>query len=212
MRPDSPEDRLLRLIKGVKPRPKGDTGKTVASSGKEPFLAAFISKIFLKSRIFKPSFLSSANKILPIILAIISVYLIYSFLFMPRRDIKTIAGQKEGLPRDIQASLGSQETALLPQREEYSAYSKEMEGKELFTAPYVAESPGLGSTSVDISKKFSLVGIIAGAEPQAIIEDTETQKTYYLYKGQSFNGVTLQEIGDGKVIISHKGKEVILVL
>jgi len=211
MRADSPEDRLLRLIKGVKPGRKGNTGKT-APSGEESFLTALANKVFLKSKIFKPSFLNSLNKILPAVIAILLIYFIYNLLFIPRRDISLITGRGEGPAAGVQAGIEPQESDFLPQREEYSVYSKEMKGKELFTAPYVIESPVARDANIDISKKFSLVGIIAGAEPQAIIEDTETQKTHYLYEGQSFGEATLEEIGDGKVIISHKNRKVILVL
>ena len=82
---------------------------------------------------------------------------------------------------------------------------------KLFSSPFTEEKLSK-EPEVDISKKFSLVGIIAGENPQAIVEDKEAQKTYYLYKGQGFGEVTVEDVGEGRVVLNYKGREIILVL
>ena len=59
----------------------------------------------------------------------------------------------------------------------------------------------------DISERIGLVGIITGDKPQAIIEDKKAQKTYYMSKGQSFDGYVVEEIYDDKVIINYEGRK-----
>ena len=205
MRADSPEDRLLRLIKGK--HQKSDA-KEISSFDKKPSFALFAKKIFLKSKIFKPSFLKSINKALAATLIILVIYFVSGFLIPPYKNIGYIIQEEGASP----VGTVPEEKPISSRVEDYSVYSKSIEGKELFSAP-IAEGPGEpASSEIDVSKRFNLVGIIAGDQPQAIIEDKETQKTYYLYKGQSFSGVTVQEIGEGKVTLSYKGREISLVL
>ena len=188
MHTDSPEDRLLRLIKG-KHKKKRD-----------------IKQI---SPALKPSFLKPVNKILTAILIALSGYFIYSLSFPVQKDIdSSIKG------REIESStvdIEQKEEAVSSYTKDYSAYLEEIGGKKLFGPPLIEES-GQSESRVDIAKRFNLVGILAGVEPQAIIEDKETQKTYYLCKGQSFNGVTVEEITDGSVVLKYRGIQITLVL
>lgn len=207
MQMDSPEDRLLRLIKG-KYKKKGDI-RQAPPGVRKPFLTGFIRNIFLKNKIFKPSFLKPINNILLAILIALSGYLAYTLLFSVEKDIDSLIEERSIEPKRI--VIKPEEKSLSPQVADYSDYLKEMKGKKLFSPP--PKKPGrVQPEGIDIAKRFSLVGIIAGVKPQAIIEDRETQKTHYLYQGQSFNGVTVREIGDGKAVLDYEGNEIMLVL
>ncbi|MFC1624072.1 type II secretion system protein N [Candidatus Omnitrophota bacterium] len=151
-----------------------------------------------------PLFLITINRALIIILVISLGYLIYDVAF---------PGQKEELgPRmDSMVDMESKEESLSLDIKDYSAYSEKIKRRDLFQAPVRVTTKTAPSTP-DLSSRFSLVGIMAGAEPQAIIEDKETQKTYYLYKGQSFNEVNVVEINRSKAILDYKGTKIILVL
>ena len=106
------------------------------------------------------------------------------------------------------AAPGAKNTAIV---KDYSAYSNASPVKTVFGgAPAAAEDTSV--TTGDISDKLGLVGIIAGDNPQAIIEDKKAQKTYYLNKGQSFNGYTVEEISEGKVMLDHEGQKISLFL
>ena len=67
-------------------------------------------------------------------------------------------------------------------------------------------------SNTDLVKQLNLVGIIAGENPQAVIEDKNTQKTYYLNKGQFLGEIQLEDILEGKIIINHKGQRFELYL
>ncbi len=64
-----------------------------------------------------------------------------------------------------------------------------------------------------LAARLSLVGIVAGDPPQAIIEDSQTQKTFFVTKGQRvIEGAVLQEIRDSHVILQYQGEQIELTL
>lgn len=203
---DSPEERLLRLIKGKSS--KKDGIRESAHIDKGPGLSEWFKKTLTDSRIFNPSFLKVINKALAAVLLILVLCGVYSLLASANRDAGFIGRQKEK-PYSETASAGQDE----PKQKDYSLYSSQIQGKQLFGPSSADQTSGREKyQQVDMSKKFNLVGIIAGEKPQAIIEDSQTQKTYYLYTGQSFNDVTVEEISNGRVVLDCQGEKIILVL
>lgn len=212
MRKDTtPEEKLLKLIKKKKEpaeSPKPEDAKP-ASQGPARLDGVLKSEIF-KNKIFEPSALKNINKYLVIILGIGAVYFLADLIFVrPYRNIeKIISGDaltepgKEKVP-------GSAEAVAV---KGYDSYSSAVSNKNIFS-PY---SGGLGGDNVavsgDISEKLGLVGVITGDSPQAIIEDKKSQKTYYLNKGQSFDGYIVEEISEGKVILNSGGNKISLFL
>jgi hypothetical protein len=201
MRTDSPEDRLLHLIRGK-------------SSGKKKVLVSDVSKkILMKNKALKPLFSGAVNKILVIILVFLGAYLAYSLLFPVRGGMDYLIEGAE-ISQEIEDIIGKGAGSVRPPGvEDYSVYAKGIAGKKLFSAPFAEEPEGeTEAPDIDISRRFNLVGIISGDNPQAIIEDTEAKKTHYLYEGQALNEVTVVKINEGRVTLEYKGKEVMLVL
>jgi hypothetical protein len=64
------------------------------------------------------------------------------------------------------------------------------------------ETPG-----ENLAAAYNLVGISWSAEPDAIIEDTRTQRTYFLKRGDSFGRARVQAIFPDKVVLVIDGKE-----
>ena len=60
----------------------------------------------------------------------------------------------------------------------------------------------------DVIKNLGLLGIVTGDEDQAIIEDKETKKTFFLYKGDSFGEFRVLDIGSKGVILDYKGEKI----
>jgi UDP-N-acetylmuramyl pentapeptide synthase len=46
------------------------------------------------------------------------------------------------------------------------------------------------------------VGIIPGEKPQAIIENTQTQRTIYASQGERLEGILVESVTGGKVVLS----------
>ena len=60
MSSDTPEDRLLRLIKG-KYKKTGETEKTVPIEEKKSIINEATKSVFLNNKVFKPSFFRALN-------------------------------------------------------------------------------------------------------------------------------------------------------
>lgn len=59
-----------------------------------------------------------------------------------------------------------------------------------------------------VVKNLNILGIVAGDNNQAIIEDKQSKKTYFLYKGDSFGEFKVLDIKDSGVILEHKGERI----
>lgn len=64
----------------------------------------------------------------------------------------------------------------------------------------------------EIAQNYSLVGVLNGANPQAIIADKKNNRTVYVYKGQLLGDSNVVDIEDKKVILNHKGRTFELLL
>jgi len=207
---ESPEEKLLRLIKGEKnQKEEAAPENKIASNNNNSLISDFAKKIFLNNKILKQATLKPINGVLFTMLFLSVAYLIYSFIF------ETPKSTNNRLERAVQLSVKEKpkdkETQGLKIKN-YEEYEKDMSNRNLFSAGSVEEFTPGESVNIDMSKKFNLVGVIEGDEPQAIIEDMEMQKTYYLYKGQSFNSAVVKEITKGKVVLNYRGREIILVM
>jgi hypothetical protein len=73
------------------------------------------------------------------------------------------------------------------------------------TAPSVAAKT--------LAARLSLMGIMAGDPGQAIIEDTQTKKTYFVTVGQAVvEGAILESVLDNRVILELAGEKIELTL
>ena len=69
-----------------------------------------------------------------------------------------------------------------------------------------------GAETSPLSGDVVLVGLLPGNIPQAILEDGKTKHTYYLSKGQSSNGIVLEDIQGNTVTLSIDGERKKLTL
>lgn len=60
----------------------------------------------------------------------------------------------------------------------------------------------------EILGNLNLLGIITGNNNQAIIEDKALKKTFFLYKGDRFGELKVDEIKDNLVILDYKGEKI----
>jgi type II secretory pathway component PulC len=59
----------------------------------------------------------------------------------------------------------------------------------------------------ELMKEINLLGVISGANPQAVIEDKKSGKTYYVTEGQMIGDFQVEEIGYGKIILNYNGQK-----
>jgi type II secretory pathway component PulC len=214
----SPEERLLSLIKNKnkkinEPVPSQETKNepvvSIASKADER-ISGILKSVLFKNRFFEPSRLKKMNRYLVAILCLLILYFIVDIIVVkPYKDVQLLIAKTQ-TNEESQKSLPSNIKDAVAVKD-YSSYSNAVPGRTVF-------GPAQGGASEDVapagsvSERVGLVGIITGDNPQAIIEDKKAQKTYYLNKGQSFEGYVLEEIADGKVILDYEDKKISLFL
>ena len=132
-------------------------------------------------------------------------YLLFSFIY-------SLVGSKKNILPSLTAAK-TEELKFTPKEEPkpYEFYLEAASGRQIFRgasgnaagqeAPVVKPA-----AETDLIKQINLVGIIQGDNPQAIIEDKNTQKTYYLGKGQFIGEIKIEDIQEGKIIVNDKGQ------
>ena len=219
----SPEEKLLSIIKGkqnipesaaprpeikdIKPAPRVSWNKI------DDYLSAVLKNDFLKNSILDARALKVFNKYTVIIAALITGYLILDIILVsPSRKAAAMIARAA-----VSGPLAGPAEKIMPiETKGYSYYSNRMSGRNIFGGGSYLQTDSQ-TTGMDPSAELSggnlgLVGIIPGGNPQAIVEDKKNQKTYYLLKGQSINGITVEDIDKDKVVLEYRGKKMTLFL
>lgn len=197
----SPEERLLRLIRGQ---------KDIAIE-KEPDATIAQAKPVVKKSVYSfiPKYLSLLNiqKIMLVVFVASFIYLIFSF-FYPFFGLREIKLSQITQQRKLEPKIEPE-----PEVKPYEFYLEGIKDRQIFgsVSGQEIERPA-SAVSADLIKDINLVGIISGENPQAIIEDKKTQKTYYLNKDQFISEFQVEEIQEGKVILNYKGQRFELFL
>lgn len=91
-----------------------------------------------------------------------------------------------------------------------SFYQEAAAKRDLFSPPAreLAESlPGAGPKITELTKDLALVGIYWGTHPEAMLEDTEAKKTYFLKRGDTIKGLKIMNILKDRIILKYEGEE-----
>lgn len=182
----SPEEKLLRLIRGEKKNP------VAGSLNVEPGKA-------VKRPVFM--FHLDARRAILIILVLSCIYLAFAFIY-PFVFLRTVK-----LPEAAKDSKAGLEVIPKTEQKPLEEYLQGFGDKQVFgsggSVGVIGPASGL---SAELIKDINLVGIIAGENPQAIIEDKLAQKTYYLNKGQFIGEFQVEDIQEGKIILNFNGQ------
>lgn len=197
----SPEEKLLKLIKGEK-KPK---------SPEKPISPALELKPATKSHIFSLThkYLTAPqiNKLMLTLIVMSFIYLLASFIY------PWIGLSKIKLPDISKEKIEEPSLKLKEESKPYEFYLQGIGGRRIFGSPTASEvSAASGAANVELNKDINLVGIISGVNPQAIIEDKKSQKTYYVSKGQFIGEFRVEDIQEGKVILNYNGQRYELYL
>lgn len=185
-----PEEKLLKLIRGEKgPKEKPKEEKPAKASKKEEVLKKNVSMYIIG--------------LLVILIGGQSFYYLYESS-LPLSDISARA--MVDIPRLDSPVI---------EKKDFSYYRQTFTSRNIFKSLSMKtpEAPGKEQlTDGEILKKISLLGIVSGEEPQAIIEDKEGGQTHFLSPGDSFGVLKLEKIESGKVTINYDGVKVELSL
>lgn len=199
-----PEERLLKLIRAkVAPASASAGGQTSAA----PASAA--------ARASRPSWF-------PIALAGLSLVLVVQ-LGMLLQQLLAPAPTVSALPAPDSAPAGAPvvggsddpllEVPLLSQSAPQPLFGSLIATTASAGASGSAHSQGPSQSAQDLSARLSLMGIMGGEPPQVIIQDTKTQKTFFVSPGQAVvDGATLKSVLENRVILELRGEEIELSL
>ncbi len=198
-----PEEKLLRLIRGQK-KQSSFTEKisTIPVQDAKPEKNRLLNFSFQKNLFFL-----NINKIIFAAFIISCLYLIYIFahpLFLSNNI---------NLPKVTEEKIPEEKIQAIQQIKPYEYYLEGLKNRQIFSSASGQESEkSAGTINADLIKDMSLIGIISGENPQAIIQDKKAQKTYYVAKGQFIGEFKVEDIQDGKIILNYKGQKFELYL
>ena len=141
------------------------------------------------------------KKIIVFILFLSLAYLLIAFIY-PSYGLKKLT-----LPEITQEKITPSDAGPIKTVEPYEQYSQDIGSRSIFdSGPAVEQAASVSNVSVDSMKDIKVVGIISGEKVQAVIEDTKLNKTYYVTKSQTIGEMRIEDIAEGKVVISYQGK------
>lgn len=128
--------------------------------------------------------------------------------FLPAAPIKAELPADETSPSAELLSAAGAKPFLL-----YAEFFRKREVFKIYEkpAPFVAPSVAK-ATLAELASSLTLSGIIFEKEPQAIIEDKKSGKTYFLKKGDYLNAIKIEDIQKGKVRLRHDSETMDLEL
>ncbi len=199
----SPEEKLLRLIRGQK---KHAVAADKLPIGQEQEPGRKIHK-FQMSLPYNYISILGINKIFVVIFIISCGFLVYTFVY-PLFESKDFA-----LPKPIQEKPGEEKNVPAQEAKPYEYYLEGVKNRQIFSGSSGTDSgKAPAAVSSDLIKDMSLIGIVSGDNPQAVIEDKKSQKTYYVTKGQFIGEFKVEDIEDGKIILNYNGQKFELYL
>ena len=202
----SPEERLLKLIKGAG-KQKTSRLKAENSPDLKPLTQEIITKTSAPN--LTQSIISSENihKVTLALFGAAIIYLLvslaYPFFGLKKIRIPAVSSEKAE-SREI---ISKSEPASL------DFYLQGTNKRKIFSNPTAAASAAQDTAiptpaqAGELIKDIALVGIISGDNPQAVIEDKKTEKTYYVAKGQFIGEIQITDIQESKIIADYKGKK-----
>lgn len=201
-----PEERLLRLIRGKPAKPSVAAGPMPSgAAGADATMTAQF-----RTRVQGVPWVTLAIWSLGVILVVELIMVVMQLV----RPLQLVTPPI--FPPDAASSSGGDEAPLppLPSLAESASQS-------LFASPIIASSGATGpavpagpsQTGKLLASRLTLMGVVSGESPQAIIEDSETKKTYFVTVGQTVTeGATLEKVLDNRVILDLNGEKIELSL
>jgi hypothetical protein len=216
---NTPEEELLSLIEGDESsnafdthlrRRKKSSFLSIFNFKKHWFLlTVFFEGFFAKiKKGFREPNVKVVNKFLIFLAVLLIGYLIFDFIIQ-QPDIDKVKKDLDLLGQEV--FFQEEDSKARP----FLYYLEMVQRRNVF-API-----GLGKDREEIQKAketltkmsndLKLVGISWGQEPQAMIEDSQSQKVYFLKTGDNIGKFKVKEILENKVILSYQGETVELM-
>ena len=117
------------------------------------------------------------------------------------------------------AAVPEVETETPVEAKPLSYYEEIVAQRDIFNTSFQKTAPTTGPQTttqtvqpVNPLQNVTLVGVVMDDEPQAIIHNQNTNETFFLKKGESTDGVVVENIVEEKVTVQFQGESIDLTL
>lgn len=194
-----PEEKLLRLIRGRGPRPVEPD--VPVSAAQLPMKTALSLTGLGRRRPLRWSSIATWGLAVTLGLELLAL-MVQAARPMPAVQVPAApipSGEPEPLPPLSIPSLAA-------------SASRQVFASPGLAAPSATPQPRSGAAKL-LAERLTLLGIVAGTPPQAIIEDTQTKKTYFVTTGQAIaEGAVVEQVLENRVILDLLGEKIELTL
>lgn len=203
-----PEEKLLRLLRGKGPKAAAGSAATASSV----FGPAAVSVLLVREG---SGALASQWPRLAVAglgaLLLVEAGLLATQAMQPLPVVDVPAVSTTDTPSHPVAPLP--EAPSLTSSAVHPLFAAPIEVTPVVPTPQTPTKPGPSALASVLSSRLTLMGVISGNPPQAIIEDAQTKKTYFVAPGQSVvEGATLSQVLDNRVILDLNGEQIELSL
>ena len=206
MRPPTPEEKLLRLIRG-----KAASAQPAAASAGAP--APSLPRRVTGWPISGWQWVLAGTVVLGLVLAVeVAALVVQLTRPVPTIQIPSTTGTTATATPSDPSAASAPVVEPIPSLAQATA-------RPVFTAPVATRAPSTGASSAPsqdakaLAGRLTLTGIITGDPPQAIIEDSETKKTFFVSPGQVVvDGAVVDRVSENRVVLNLQGEKVELGL
>ena len=207
----TPEKQLLKLIEGAEGAPAAaEASAKLKRKGlslfswpaRLSFFRRSAKKKIGKTRKKLRVDFGSVNRVLTVVTAALVLYV--------TGDTVASAINMKGVP---QFALQNEQAAPYapppaPALKEASYYLQKVNSRDIFKeVRRIEKKKPVPAVASNETKSLSLVGISWSSNPDAIVEDKDKQKTYFVKRGQMIGNVKVEAIFKDKVVLSKDGQE-----
>lgn len=204
-----PEEKLLKLIRGKGPRPATET---VGASQAPPRLPSRLPRGEFGSTVRMLGWSRLAVGGLSVVLLVEGSVLVVQLA----RPIPTLSPSRVIMsPPAPQAEPSEADGPVLALPSLATSATRPLFSSSSISASAggVSAGGGMSGLAKQLSARLTLMGIVSGNPAQAIIEDGETKKTYFVMTGQVVvDDAVLEQVLDNRVILDLRGEKIELSL
>ena len=212
---ETPAEQLLRMIEGGS-GPAVSPGTPSSPIGRAAALVQSIrGRFWFRRRMVRRNTdamlgnIRLGQRVLWIVLLGLTAYLAAEVLLVkPRIPVSRITASGE-TPTTVDSGTEGTANPLRP----LSEYLAAVEVRNPFTGSGATSAPPVVSAKQrleEMAQGLAVVGIDRGEHPEALIEDSKLQRTYFVKVGDTLNGMTISEINPQGVVLTYEGEEFLL--
>ena len=201
-----PEEKLLKLIRGKGSRPEDRASAAPAAAGKEA--PAVVATVGVSAQASSPSWPRLVVACLGVLLAVeIVVLVVQAVRPLPTLTPPVVAAPDESAPAPT--AVTPPEIPSLARSASHPLFTPPVATSETTPASRTAPS----GSAQQLTTRLTLLGIVPGDPAQAIIEDSQTKKTYFVTTGQAVvEGALLDQVLENHVVLDLHGEKIDLTL